>query len=243
MIIDGKAIAARKLEALRLRVEALRSAPKLLIVTDDPGSIFVQQKIKRGQEVGVDVRVAGEIDLDADGMIVQLPHPRADELIAKIPPEKDVDGMTGKSRFLPATVRGILTMLGEVKNEGHKINNETFVVVGQGRLVGKPLADFLESKVNKVFKVHKVIRCDINTANLRAQTLKGDILVVATGQAGLITADMVKSGATVIDCGSPKAEVDFENVSKVAGSITPVPGGVGPMTIISLLENVIDATA
>jgi methylenetetrahydrofolate dehydrogenase (NADP+)/methenyltetrahydrofolate cyclohydrolase len=128
---------------------------------------------------------------------------------------------------LPATVKAILSL---VEN---KVGQ--WVIVGQGRLVGKPLGEYLE-KQN-----FKVIKCDEFTSDLKAKTLLADVLVVATGKVNLVTRDMVRPGASVIDCGSPKAEVD-PAVAEIAGAMTPVPGGVGPMTVVSLLENVVDAT-
>lgn len=226
MIIDGKAIAAQRAEALKNKIQTLTKKPKLAIVLigDDPASkIYVNLKVKKAQELGIDVEVRQDLNTDADGIIVQLPG--GENLINKIPLEKDVDGLRENSPFLPATVKAILSLIGE----------GTVVIVGQGRLVGKPLADYLEKKRREV------IRCDINTSDLKTETLKGDVLVVATGKEKLITADMVKPGAIVIDCGSPKPEVDFENVQKIASAISPVPGGVGPLTVVSLLENVCES--
>ncbi len=223
MIIDGKAIAAERAVVLKLKVQSLKRPPKLTIVMvgDDPASkIYVNLKMKKAQEVGIETELRTDLDTDADGIIVQMPGPQ--ELVDQIPLEKDVDGLREGSPFLPATVKAILSL----------ISKGTVVVVGQGRLVGKPLADYLE-KNN-----FKVIRCDINTSDLKKETLKGDVLVSATGVDGLITADMVKPGAIVIDVGK---DVDFENVKEIAGAVTPPIGGVGPMTVISLLENVVDA--
>ena len=230
MIIDGRAIANRIATRLKREVEGLSRKPKLAIVLigDDPASkAYVNLKVQKAKELGIDVEVRQDLNTDADGIIVQLPG--GEDLIDKIPPEKDVDGLVEGSPFLPATVKGILEILDPARMTG------TIVIVGQGRLVGKPLADYWE-KQNA-----KVIRCDINTPDLKSETLKGDILVVATGVEKLITADMVKPGAVVIDCGSPKAEVDFDAVKDKAMAITPVPGGVGPLTVISLLENTVDA--
>lgn len=234
MIIDGKQIAARRATSLKLKVQSLKKPPKLAIVMvgDDPASkIYVNLKMKKAQEVGIETELRTDLNTDADGIIVQMPGPQ--ELVDQIPLEKDVDGLRDGSPFLPATVKGIIEILKQVQDDTDK----TYVVVGQGKLVGKPLADYLEKNGREV------IRCDVNTPDLKTQTYKGDILVCATGVAGLITVDMVKPGAVVIDCGSPKPEVDFEKVKDVASAITPVPGGVGPMTVISLLENVVAAAS
>lgn len=232
MIIDGKALAVERAEALKVKVAALPRKPKLAIVLvgDDPSSrIYANLKLKKAQELGIDAEIRQDINTDADGIIVQLPG--GENLVDEIPPEKDVDGLTGRSGYLPATVLAILKII------GGSLSGKTTVVVGQGRLVGKPLSDYLEKEG------HKVIRCDTNTPDLKSETLKGDILVVATGVENLIKADMVKPGAIIIDCGSPKAEVDFEKVKDKVSAITPVPGGVGPLTVISLLENTVDAAS
>ncbi len=230
VIIDGKKLAEEKFEQLKLKVQGLKVKPKLAIVFD-PGrpwasqasKVYVNLKIKKAKELGIETEVRTDLNTDADGIIVQLPG--GENLIDKIPLEKDVDGLREGSRFLPATVKAILPLIAP----------GVVVIVGQGKLVGKPLADYLEKQGRKV------IRCDINTRNLKEKTLQGDVLVSATGVDGLIKADMVKKGAIVIDCGSPKPEVDFEKVKEVAGWITPVPGGVGPLTVISLLENLVEA--
>ncbi len=235
MIIDGRKIADERLKDLRSKIKNLKKKPKLAIILigDDPASeIYVNLKVKKARELGIETEVRQDLNTDADGIIVQLPG--GEDLIEKIPPEKDVDGLTGKSKFLPATVKAILIILDRFRLGGR---NDTcvYVIVGQGRLVGRPLADYLE-KNN-----FKVIRCDEFTQNLKEETLKGDVLVVATGKEKLITADMVKSGAIVIDCGAPKAEVD-PAVSGVAHAISPVPGGIGPVTVVCLLENLVEAT-
>lgn len=233
MIIDGKAIAAQRAEVLKKKIQALPNAPKLAIVMvgDDPASkIYVNLKMKKAQELEIVTELRTDLNTDADGIIVQLPG--GENLINSIPLEKDVDGLRENSPFLPATVKGILSILDSIASLQ---NDAVFVIVGQGKLVGKPLANYLEKAG------HTVIRCDITTPDLKKETLKGDVLVSATGVAGLITTNMVKPGAVVIDCGSPKPEVDFEQVKDVASAITPVPGGVGPMTVISLLENTYEA--
>lgn len=241
MLIDGKAIAAERLERLRVRVQELRTRPKLVavLVGHDPASeIYVSMKAKKASEVGIDFEVVRDvnsiselnIDDSVTGIIVQLPLPDGfdtEKILQTIDPKKDVDGLTGKSQFLPATVMAVMIAAGDLQNK-------TVVVVGQGKLVGKPLADYLAKQGNKV------IRCDEFTKGLKAETMQGDVLVVATGVPGLIKQTMVKPGAIVIDCGAPEAEVDAE-AYKIAGSYTPVPGGIGPLTVASLLENTVEA--
>lgn len=251
MIIDGKLIAAQRLEDLRLKIQGLQIRPKLVavLVGNDPASeTYVKMKAKRAQEIGIgfevvrDEKLISKLNQDKSvtGIIVQLPLPAnldSEKILQTIDPKKDVDGLTGKSQFLPATVKAVLIAI--EKGFGRSLDffqslGMTVVVVGQGKLVGKPLADYLEKQgVN-------VIRCDINTRDLSVVTRHSDVLVVATGVSNLIKAEMVKPGAIVIDCGAPKAEVDSE-AYKIAGSYTPVPGGIGPLTVASLLENTVEA--
>jgi len=163
------------------------------------------------------------------------------EILGAIAPSKDVDCLTpenfgllamGKPRFLPATVRGIMTI---IENCKLKIENLNTCIVGASNIVGKPLALHL-SNLGATVTI-----CRSKTKKLGEYTQKADLVVSATGVPNLIKKDMVKKGAVVIDVGSPVGDVDFENVSKVASFITPVPGGVGPLTVISLLENVFQA--
>ena len=165
------------------------------------------------------------------------------EILSVINPLKDVDCLTPenfgllameKPRFLPATVRGIMTI---VENWKLKIENLNVCVVGASNIVGKPLALHL-SNLGATVTI-----CRSKTKNLGEWTREADLIVSATGVPGLIKKDMVKKGAVVIDVGSPVGDVDFENVAKIASFITPVPGGVGPMTVVSLLENLFQAAS
>lgn len=241
MIIDGKMLAKSRLEDLKTRVLKLKGKPKLVavLVGNDPASeMYVSMKAKRASEIGVAFEVVRDLKLiqklnqdeNVTGIIVQLPLPKeidTEKILQSINPKKDVDGLTGKSKFLPATVKAVLIAAGDLKNK-------TVVVVGLGKLVGKPLADYLA-------KNHfSVVKCDEFTKDLKTETLKGDVLVSATGVPGLVKPDMVKPGAIVIDCGAPKPEVD-PSVFDVASFMTPVPGGIGPLTVASLLENTVDA--
>lgn len=244
MIIDGKAIANERAELLKLKVQSLKVKPKLAIILigEDPASkLYVSMKIKKAHEVGIETEVVDDISkvsADATGIIVQLPCLNSKEMIGKIPTEKDVDGLRKDSRFLPATVKGILEMLKQGSPDSIGVQHDTCgtcVIVGRSEIVGKPLA------MEMINRGATVTVCNSKTKNLRKFTKTADILVSATGVAGLITANMVKPGAIVIDVGSPKGDVDFEKVKDVVGAITPVPGGVGPMIIVSLLENVVDA--
>lgn len=264
-IIDGKATAERRLAALAERIQDRELTLGILVATDDPATAkYVAQKERQGKAVGITVEVRrlpadsseGAViaacqtlnaETGIDAYIVQLPLPDGvdpDHALAAVDPGKDADGLSpdnlerlyaGEPAVIPATPRGILTLLEtyQVPLEGR-----TVTVVGQGRLTGKPLAALLETRGATV------IRCDKSTTDLAAETRRGDVVVVAAGQPGLLTAEMVSPGATVIDVGVNKlktetvGDVDYEGVAAKASAITPVPGGVGPMTVVSLLENV-----
>jgi methylenetetrahydrofolate dehydrogenase (NADP+) / methenyltetrahydrofolate cyclohydrolase len=198
---------------------------------------------------------------DIDGILVQLPLPKhiSDEkVINAVHPSKDVDGfhpvsagkmMQGLPSFIPATPYGIMLMLAH-----YKINTKGMyaVVVGRSNIVGRPISILLSANTNPGNCT--VTICHSHTANLKEICLQGDIIVAALGRPGFITADMVKPGAIIIDVGitrvpdatkkrgySIKGDVDYENVAPVAGYITPVPGGVGPMTIAALMKNTFNA--
>ena len=197
-------------------------------------------------------------DLDVHGIILQLPAPEgvdSDALLDRIDPLKDVDGLhptnqgrilQGRERYLPATPHGVQQLL---VRSGADPGGKHVVIVGRSRLVGMPLAAMLAQKRQGANATVTV--CHTNTADLPAITREADILVAATGRPYTITADMVHAGATVIDVGVNRVDdatrksgyrlvgdVDFKAVSAVAGAITPVPGGVGPMTVAMLLNNV-----
>lgn len=205
--------------------------------------------------------LVGRLNADAavHGILVQLPlprHIREDLIITAIDPEKDVDGfhpvsvgnmVIGRPGFLPCTPHGVIVMLKELKipTDGAHV-----VVIGRSNIVGKPLANLLTRRdVNATVTV-----CHTGTKNLRDFTRRADILIVAAGRPRLVNADMVKAGAAVIDVGVNRLEdaeakkgyrlvgdVDFDSVKDVASFITPVPGGVGPMTIAMLIRNVVEA--
>lgn len=241
----------------------------VIIVGENPASqVYVRNKQKACEDAGmysVVVRMPEETTQDElmakleelknddkiHGILVQLPLPKhLDEgaVIAAIPPEKDVDAfhaqnaghiMIGDYDFLPCTPAGVMTML---KYENIDIEGKNCVVVGRSNIVGKPMAMLL------LHANGTVTVCHSRTKNLADVTRSADILVVAIGKAKFITGDMIKPGAVVIDVGMNRDEnnklcgdVDFESAEKVAGAITPVPGGVGPMTITTLLENTLTA--
>ena len=241
----------------------------VVIVGEDPASkVYVRNKKKACEEAGfysVVVELPAETsqeellarleELKADprihGILVQLPLPEGidpDAVIAAIPPEKDVDAfhpenvghiMIGDYRFLPCTPAGVMKML---EYEGIEVSGKECVVIGRSNIVGKPMAMLL-LQANGTVTV-----CHSRTKNLAEVTRRADILVSAVGKAGFVTADMVKDGAVVIDVGMNRnaegklcGDVDFAAVSEKASAITPVPGGVGVMTITMLLENTVRA--
>lgn len=273
-IIDGKAVAADIKNELRVRADALKSkgiSPCLAVVMagDNPASaIYVRNKRRACKEVGIESRyvkleadvtqeqVIAEINaLNADetvhAILVQLPLPgHIDEnaVLDAILPEKDADGfhvvnagrlLTGRECTLPCTPAGCMELL---KCAGVPLNGQEAVVVGRSNIVGKPMSLLLQ-QANCT-----VTMCHSRTKNLAEHVKRADIVVCAAGRKGLITADMLKEGAAVIDVGINRGEdgkitgdVDFESCEKVAGWITPVPGGVGPMTVAILMRNAIIA--
>jgi methylenetetrahydrofolate dehydrogenase (NADP+) / methenyltetrahydrofolate cyclohydrolase len=270
-IIDGKAVATRVRERVRAEVGELPVQPGLatVLVGDDPAShVYVRMKREDSAEVGIqsfhhelDAAVSqSEVaellarlndDERVHGILLQLPLPDQldqDELIGSIAPTKDVDGLTpinagllAHSRdeaLVPCTPAGVMELLREVDAE---LEGVRAVVVGRSILVGKPLAALLLA-ANAT-----VTHCHSRTRDLPAVCREADVLVAAVGSPGMITADMVRPGAVVIDVGTNRTDaglvgdVDFDAVSEVAGAITPVPGGVGPMTRAMLLVNTLEA--
>jgi len=275
-IIDGKAHAARTLAGWReiaLRLDARGTPPgaAVVLVGEDPASrVYVRNKSRACAEAGVrstllelpasasDAELAAVIDkLNADpavhGILVQLPLPAgldAERALRRISPLKDVDGfhpenvgslVLGKARFVPCTPAGIVRML---EDEGVPLAGRHAVVVGRSNIVGKPMAMLLLER-------HATVTiCHSRTSGLAEHTRRADVLVAATGKPRMITADMVKPGACVIDVGinrmpdgSLAGDVDFAAVKEVAGWITPVPGGVGPMTVAMMIANTVRAAA
>ena len=273
-LIDGNALSASIRAGLAARAAALTErgvTPCLavILVGEDPASsVYVRNKVAACEKAGVrslkDVYPAevdpavvfariSELNADPDvhGILVQLPLPKrfdAEAVLEAIDPEKDVDGfhaenvgalMQGKPRFIPCTPYGVMEML---KSRGVTLKGAEAVIVGRSNIVGKPMAMLLLAAGCTVTVCHS------QTRDLAFHTRRADILVAAVGRARMITGDMVKQGATVIDVGINRlpdgklcGDVDFASASEVAGIITPVPGGVGPMTITMLLANTIEA--
>lgn len=265
IIMDGKALAEKIKEACKYTNKKVRR-PVLTVcqVGDDPASnIYVRNKEKACREAGIiflhnrmpeyieQPMLEARLRRDSkEACMLQLPIPQhldANKAIDAIEPFSDVDGlhprnmgllMQGRPFMIPCTAKGILRLLKEYQVP---LDGKHAVIVGRSNIVGKPTAMLLLNENCTVTICHS------HTENLASITKQADILVVAVGKAKHITADMVKPGAAVIDVGINRVDgrvvgdVDFENVEKVAGWITPVPGGVGPMTVAMLLENTVQA--
>lgn len=275
-IIDGKKIAQDIKEELRVEIETLKKngvTPGLavIIVGCDPASaVYVRNKKKVAEDLGIysEVHELPESTQEAEllelihrlnndkkihGILVQLPLPEnidEEKVILAIDSKKDVDCfhpenvgkiITGGAVVYPCTPAGIIELL---KRSNIEIAGKNIVVVGRSNIVGKPTALML-LKENATVTV-----CHSKTQDLNFCTKNADIIVAAVGKPGMITADMVKNGAVIIDVGINRTsdgklvgDVDFENVREIAGAITPVPGGVGPMTIAMLMRNTVQITA
>ena len=273
-LIDGNALAKQIRAQVAGRTQALRASgivPKLaiILVGDDPASqVYTRHKVNDSTETGLDATLERfpatlpEADLLArieslnrdrsvHGILVQLPLPRhmdSQKVISTISPAKDVDGfhvanagalMVGQPGFWPCTPFGCMTMIESI---GYNLRGKNAVVIGRSNIVGKPMALMLLQQSATVTVCHSA------TADLKSHTLRADVIVAAVGKRNVLTADMVKPGAVVIDVGMNRDEqgklcgdVDFAGVREVAGWITPVPGGVGPMTRAMLLVNTLTA--
>jgi methylenetetrahydrofolate dehydrogenase (NADP+) / methenyltetrahydrofolate cyclohydrolase len=273
-LIDGLALSRQLRTDVAQRTQALKArgmTPGLAVVLvgEDPASqVYVRNKVKACEEAGVfsrldrfdatlsEAALLAHIDaLNSDpaihGILVQLPLPKhmdAQRVIERISPLKDVDGfhiasagalMTGMPGYWPCTPYGCMKMLDSI---GYSLRGKHAVVIGRSNIVGKPMALMLLQESATVTVCHSA------TPNLKAMTLQADVIVAAVGKRNVLTADMVKPGAVVIDVGMNRnddgklcGDVDFAGVSNVAGWITPVPGGVGPMTITMLLVNTLEA--
>lgn len=256
-----------KTQVAALAEKGVSTALAVILVGDDSASqVYVRNKIKACADTGIrslEFRMPAETtqqqllakiaelnaDENVDGILVQLPLPKqinADAVISAIDPAKDVDGfhvanagalVTGKQGFVPCTPFGVMRL---IEKSGVDPRGKSAVIVGRSNIVGKPMALLLLAADATVTVAHS------RTPDLCAVTRNADILVAAVGRAKLIKADMVKPGAVVIDVGMNRDEngklcgdVDFSEVKAIAGSITPVPGGVGPMTIAMLMQNTV----
>ncbi len=269
--LDGAALAAKVKVQIREEAAALPRSPMLAVVLagEDPASqIYVRGKERDCAECGIRTRThrlpagvsqedllalvdALNRDGDVDGILIQLPLPEGLDprpILHAVSPEKDVDcfhplnaGLLalGEPRFLPCTPAGVLALLDAYEIP---IRGRLCAVIGRSHLVGRPLAQLLTARDGTVTLCHS------KTADLSALARRADILVSAAGRPGLVTADMIKPGAAVVDVamnrgpgGKLTGDVDFPAAEPVAGFLTPVPGGVGPMTRACLLQNVLRA--
>lgn len=265
-ILDGLRSSEKILDLIRQEISEKRIAPRLsiLLVGSRPDSLlYTEIKQKKADFVGIKSELYSfqeevseeelitkikELNKISDGIIVQLPLPKnlnQQKILDSIAPEKDVDGLTslnlgktfaGDETFAPATPKGIIRLLNEYSIP---ILHKNVVIVNHSNLIGRPLAAIFLSKNATVTVCHEF------TKDLSEHTKKADILVTAVGKPNLITAEMVKKGAVVVDAGISKVggkvlgDVDFDSVKEKASYITPVPGGVGPMTVAILLESVL----
>ena len=273
-LIDGNALSRQLRTEVSERVSALKAqglTPGLavILVGENPASqVYVRNKVKACEDTGMHsvlekyeasmtesellARVeALNSDPSIHGILVQLPlpaHMDAQKVIEAISPAKDVDGfhiasagalMTGMAGFWPCTPYGCMKMLESI---GYDLKGKHAVVIGRSNIVGKPMALMLLQQNATVTICHSA------TSDLKAMTLQADVIVAAVGKRNVLTADMVKPGAVVLDVGMNRndegklcGDVDFEGVRQVASYITPVPGGVGPMTITMLMVNTLES--
>ena len=266
MIIDGKFVKKEKLLKLKQQLELLDKKPCLCVIQvgqDEASNVYVGQKAKLCKELGYEfihrtlpedideTMLIQEIDLlnlndEVDGIIVQMPlppHINAIKVLNTIDSTKDVDGLTylssgrllqGAEGFIPCTPKGVMDLL---DHYGITVEGKNCLVIGRSILVGKPMAHLLLDNNGTVVIAHS------KTPNLKELALQADIIVSCVGKKWLVTEDMVKEGVVIIDVGINRengklyGDVDFDKVSQKASYITPVPGGVGQMTVYELCEN------
>ncbi len=273
-LIDGNALSRQLRSDVTARVTALKArgiTPGLAVILvgeNAASQVYVRNKVKACEDTGMhsvlerwpatmtEAELLARVDaLNADatihGILVQLPLPAhidAQKVIEAISPAKDVDGfhiasagalMTGMPGFWPCTPYGCMKMLESI---GYELKGKHAVVIGRSNIVGKPMALMLLQQ-NATVTI-----CHSGTKNLKAMTLQADVIVAAVGKRNVLTSDMVKPGAVVLDVGMNRndegklcGDVDFEGVKEVAGYVTPVPGGVGPMTITMLMVNTLES--
>ena len=267
-ILDGKHISECILAELKEKISTFKRAPTLAIILcgDNPESIiYTDIKKKRGEEIGIKVdihrkeksvhenellKLIKRLNEEYDGIIIQLPLPRhinSIKVIEAIDPKKDADGLTpfnlgktlaGEEIIVPATPKGIICLL---EQSGIIIKGKNVTIINHSILLGKPLAAMLLNRNATVTVCHEY------STDVKEKSRKADIIVTGVGIPKFITKDMVKQDAIVIDVGICKqgkkilGDVDFESVKEKTSNITPVPGGVGPMTVAMLMKNVVQA--
>lgn len=270
VLLDGKTLSNKLLENLEININKLKTKPKLavIVVGENPASqIYVRNKQKTANKIGIEsivielpsdvsednliehIHILNE-DKNINAILLQLPLPKdmnTNRILEKIDPIKDVDGFhpinagklaIGQTPYVyPCTPKGIIKLL---DSYNIKLEGLNAVIVGRSNIVGKPLAQLLLNQNATVTIAHS------KTKNIKDITYNADIVLTAIGQANFLTADMVKENAIVIDVGINRlgcklvGDVDFKSVESKASFITPVPGGVGPMTIAMLMENTLD---
>jgi len=266
-ILDGKKVSQEIKQIYKEKIQNLGSVPSLIVLTvnpDDASNIYINQKEKACKEMGIHfdkhsfledasqdevVSFIHKLNKDkkVDGILLQLPipsHLNARDIINEIDPSKDVDGLTDRNAgrlihnqnvLSPCTALGVIDLLDAYNIE---LKGKNVLLIGRSDLVGKPLISMFLNRDSTVTMAHS------KSGNLKEIAKSADIIVVATGKPGLITSDMVKDGAIVVDVGINRingkivGDVDFDAVKEKTSYITPVPGGVGPMTIASLVRNV-----
>jgi methylenetetrahydrofolate dehydrogenase (NADP+)/methenyltetrahydrofolate cyclohydrolase len=263
IILDGRKLSKKILKDLNKKVSRQKKKLRLaaVLVGQDPASlVFLKYKEKACREAGVGFKLykfsanisqellaqkvkAACADGQNSGVVIQLPLPRslkAQEILNLVPIQKDVDKLSENNlnnKILSPVLQGIADFFKEYKI---KIKGKNVVVLGKGKLVGKPAADWAQSQGAKV------VSLDSATKDISKFTKKADILICGTGQPGLVKGEMVKRGVVVIDAGTAEqnkklsGDIDFQSVAPKAGFITPVPGGVGPMTVVSVIKNLVN---
>ncbi len=272
-IIDGNKIAQTILDEIKLEVDGLKltgKVPKLVIVSYNPSlasKTYIGLKLARAKELGIacealdltgqslDVCMSAMAALsgkqDVDGIIVQLPTRGLEgyqELLNAIPASKDVDGLSDESlellransaKLIPATPRAILELMARSQKD---LQGKSIVIIGRGKLVGLPLSIIMKNKNLDVVGI------DINTTNASQVIKSADVVIVAAGQADLVTGTMIKAGSIVLDAGTSEqngqlsGDVEYASVEPVASMVSKVPGGIGPVTVACLLQNVVEAS-
>jgi len=269
MSIDGKKIAQDIESELIIKISKMSRKPRLSVVQvgDDPASTsYIRAKSNAAERVGIELthhhlsletteselsELISNLNSSEDGIIIQLPLPKGlEKVLNKIDPRKDVDGfhpfnlgklVQGSPAMRPCTPAGVVELL---YRSGNNPEGKNVVIVGRSTIVGKPLSLLLSQKGVDA----TVTLCHSRTSNLQAFCKKADILIVAVGRPNTITGDMVKPGAVVIDVGVNRTDnglvgdVSYD-VKDVAGQLTPVPGGVGPMTVAMLMSNTVDSVS
>ncbi len=259
IIFDGKKFAKEKESLLKEKISKLKTTPKLvsiLVGNDEASVLYTNLKQKAAKRVGIKFEIKKfpsivtrdtlidlinklNKDKSVNGIMVQLPLPnqlkiKTQGILNVIAKEKDIDGLTRNSPYVPATVKAVRGII-EYATKPLPYFGKRAVVLGAKGVVGKGVVTLLARMG------YKVTECDKNTRDLYAKLTGADLIISATGAPGLIKGEMIKEGFIAIDVGAPYGDFDFKSVVTRAGFITPVPGGVGPVTIVCLLENLVDS--